>query len=74
MPLTLAMETLPFASVLFHEGLALPFGYPTLGLDSICLALAFIGLLLSPTRRGYKCSLLSFAPLNGLLGRHEHIE
>ena len=74
MPLTLAVETLSFALILFHGGLALLFGYPTLGLDNICLALAFIGLLLSPTRRGYKCSLLSFAPMDGLLGRHEHIE
>ena len=73
MPLTLVVETLSFAFVLPHGGLALLLGYPTLGLDNTCLTLAF-SLLLSPTRRGYECSLLPFVPLDGLLGRHEHIE
>ena len=74
MPFTLAVETLSFALVLFHGGLALFLGYASLGLDIVCLALAFVGLFLSPTRRGNKCNLLSLAPLDGLLGRHEHIE
>ena len=75
MPLTLAVETFPFAFVFPHGGLAFVLGYPTIGLDNTCLALAFlISLLLSPTRRGNKCSLFPFALLDGLLGRHEHIQ
>ena len=74
MPFTLAVETLSFALVLFHGGLALFLGYTSLGLDNICLALALVSLLPSPTRRGNKCSFLPLAPLDGLLGHHEHIE
>ena len=46
MPLTLAVETLSFAFVLFHGGLALLLGYASLGLDNTCLAFTFVGLLL----------------------------
>ena len=71
MPFTLVVETLSFALVFPHSGLALILGYAPFGLDNTCLALVLlIALLLSLTRRGNKSNLLSFASLDGLLGRH----